>query len=115
MKFIIFITAVIFFVSVNARRTHNYDYKFENADNTPAPQYKIEDAPRLFHEFIQAYGRKYKTQEEYDYRYQNFVNSLIEINKLNSEKSSATFGINMFADLAFGEDPTVAFSLNNGN
>ncbi|XP_026751996.2 cathepsin F-like isoform X2 [Galleria mellonella] len=113
MKLIIPIVTVIFFNLVSAGRIRGYDYKFEDADKTPAVQYNLDDAPKLFQEFIQTYGRKYNTQEEYTNRYKNFYNNLIEINKLNSQKSSATFGINMFADLAVGEDPTVAFSLSD--
>lgn len=62
------------------------------------PMYELEKAGELFEQFIKDFEREYKDAEDRRVHYEAFVKSLEKINKLNSESSSATYGINKFAD-----------------
>lgn len=77
---------------------------FDSEDKESKPTYKLEDAPALFQQFIKDYGKKYKDAEDKEKHYKNFVNTLKEINMLNSnEEYSSTVDINLFADLSAEE------------
>jgi hypothetical protein len=71
--------------------------------------YDLDDAPALFEKFIQDYGKNYEDDEEYDMRYNNFVNNLKFINEQNAAQSSYTLAINKFADLGKGEHPGMGY------
>lgn len=63
------------------------------------PIYDLNEAPALFEKFIVDYEKHYKDEADKAAHYEAFVKSLQKINKLNSEQSSATYGINNMADL----------------
>jgi cathepsin L len=56
-----------------------------------------------FNQFLAENNRDYFTQEEYEERYQVFVQTLKEISTLNSQNSGATFGLNQFSDWTWEE------------
>ncbi|KAL0841058.1 hypothetical protein ABMA28_014823 [Loxostege sticticalis] len=66
--------------------------------------YDLNDAPRLFDKFIKDYNRHYKDYGEYLKRYSIFVRHLQEINIENLLSTTATFGINSFADMTPEEE-----------
>lgn len=70
------------------------------SDLSPPPKehYDLERADELFEQFIKDYEREYKDENDKQVHFQAFVESLKKINKLNEESTSATFGINKFAD-----------------
>ncbi|CAB3224256.1 unnamed protein product [Arctia plantaginis] len=77
---------------------------FDSDDEQPKPIYKLEDAPKLFKQFIKDYDKKYKNEEDKSEHYKTFVNTLKEINMINSNKEySSTVDINLFADLSTEE------------
>ena len=63
-----------------------------------AQYYDVKDAPELFEKFVRDFNKEYKSEADRMEHYEAFVNSLHEINKSNAESTSATFGINQFAD-----------------
>lgn len=67
------------------------------------PFYDLKDAPELFKKFIKDYDKQYKDDADYKKHYENFVENLKKINKLNKEEDGTTFDINLFADLGEGE------------
>lgn len=72
----------------------------ESKSNYKVPAYDLSKAPELFQKFITDYNKNYKDNEDYNRHYQQFVKNLEEINKLNANgDGSASFDINMFADL----------------
>lgn len=62
------------------------------------PYYDINDAPALFEKFIKDFDKTYKDAEDREIHYQAFVQSLKDINRLNSEQPDTTYDINQFAD-----------------
>ncbi|KAJ8730044.1 hypothetical protein PYW07_017082 [Mythimna separata] len=68
------------------------------APNTTKPHYDVSNAKALFEDFIKEYNRNYKDEADKEAHFKAFVASLEKINKLNEDSSSATFGINKFAD-----------------
>ncbi|CAB3229995.1 unnamed protein product [Arctia plantaginis] len=55
-------------------------------------------------QFIKDYDKKYKNEEDKSEHYKTFVNTLKEINMINSNKEySSTVDINLFADLSTEE------------
>ncbi|KAI8436037.1 hypothetical protein MSG28_004164 [Choristoneura fumiferana] len=67
------------------------------------PFYDIKDGPELFKKFIKDYDKQYKDDNDYKIHFENFVENLKKINKLNKEEDGTTFDINLFADLGEGE------------
>jgi len=57
----------------------------------------------LFNQFVAKYGKYYHTQDEFEYRYNAFVENLAKIDALNARNiaagGQAVFGINTFADM----------------
>lgn len=68
------------------------------ASTSEKPVFDVNEAEKLFEQFVKDHNKQYKDAEERETRYQIFVKSLHKINKLNSESPSATYGINKFAD-----------------
>ncbi|KAJ8728208.1 hypothetical protein PYW08_016593 [Mythimna loreyi] len=69
------------------------------APQTVKPHYDVSNAKALFEDFIKEYNRQYKDEADKEAHFKAFVESLEKINKLNDDESStATFGINKFAD-----------------
>ncbi|XP_049869253.1 uncharacterized protein LOC126369009 [Pectinophora gossypiella] len=61
--------------------------------------YDINEAEKHFEQFIKDFDRKYKDEEDKKLHYEMFVKNLVKINELNANpNSTATFGINKFAD-----------------
>lgn len=66
--------------------------------------YDLKDAPKLFEKFVQDYKRQYKNEEDYKKHYAAFLETLKEINRVNtSPTASHTSGINSFADFTAEE------------
>jgi len=60
-----------------------------------------------FEEFVQEYQRTYSSSEEYEFRYQNFLQTLTRIeNKQKISKSTVSYGITKYAD--WSEDELMA-------
>lgn len=68
------------------------------APTSDKPHYDVSNAEALFESFIKEHNKSYKDDADKNVHYHAFVESLEKINKLNAESSSATFGINKFAD-----------------
>ncbi|CAH2037356.1 unnamed protein product, partial [Iphiclides podalirius] len=60
--------------------------------------YDVNDAAALFEKFVKDYDKQYKDEADREVHYQAFIKSLHRINELNAKQSSATYGINKFAD-----------------
>ncbi|CAG9093633.1 unnamed protein product [Plutella xylostella] len=73
------------------------------SDEPKPPVYDVKQAPVLFRRFVEDYDKHYKNEEDYRKHFKNFVNNLEDINRLNAEGGTATFDINMFADLSDDE------------
>ncbi|XP_022831095.1 cysteine proteinase-like [Spodoptera litura] len=68
-------------------------------DSPPQKEhYDVEKADEIFEQYIKDYQKEYKDENDKQVHFKAFVESLKEINKLNEESTSATFGINKFAD-----------------
>lgn len=71
------------------------------ASSQPVPQkeyYDVENARPIFEKFIKDYNREYIDDADKETHYEAFVNSLKKINDMNKKSTTATFGINKFAD-----------------
>lgn len=64
----------------------------------PKQFFDLNEAEKHFEQFIKDFNRDYKDEEDKVIHYQAFLKSLDKINKLNADNSSATYGINKFAD-----------------
>lgn len=125
MKTCLVILAVI--TIVNAAYNSDYeeydeeyeDAKFEKlralkASQTNAeeelkkPIYNLADASKLFEKFIKDYNKQYKDDADYKKHYENFVNTLKEINEVNSSGASFSTDINLYADL--GKEEYASFA-----
>ncbi|CAK1596258.1 unnamed protein product [Parnassius mnemosyne] len=62
------------------------------------PFYDVNDAEALFDKFVKEHNKQYKDDADREVHYQAFIKSLHRINELNAKQSSATYGINKFAD-----------------
>ncbi|KAF9424116.1 hypothetical protein HW555_000825 [Spodoptera exigua] len=81
-----------------------YDPVEDRIDDSPKPIYKLSDAPKLFKKFIKDFNKKYKDDKDYQKHYNNFVENLKEINRINSDKEySSTSDINIFTDFSLEE------------
>lgn len=67
------------------------------------PIYDLKDARNIFKSFIKDFHKEYKTKEEYEKRFKNFVSNLKYINDINQEGKSSISDINMFSDLSNDE------------
>lgn len=54
--------------------------------------FSIEDADRLFEDFIQKFGKKYAHETEKEKRFQIFKKNLEIVNRMNKEQTDAVFG-----------------------
>jgi hypothetical protein len=77
--------------------------------SAPAPElkkefYNLDDAEELFKTFVKDYNKTYEG-EEYQRRYNNFVENLKFINEHNASNSTFSVGLNKFADLGKDESP----------
>ncbi|CAH0397848.1 unnamed protein product [Chilo suppressalis] len=86
--------------SVKSHSSEDYSSNYSNDEvkKQGKPIYNIEDAPELFKKFIKDYNKQYKDDEDYKKHYDNFVNSLKEINTTNSSNATYTADINMLSD-----------------
>ncbi|VVC92278.1 unnamed protein product [Leptidea sinapis] len=72
-----------------------------NAETLIKPDYKLEDAPKLFQQFKKDYHRQYANEAEEQMRYKIFVSNLKEIIRLNAMQPNppiTVYKINQFAD-----------------
>ncbi|CAH2106327.1 unnamed protein product [Euphydryas editha] len=105
MKRLLIITLIcLLFSSTNSFQFED-DYSNEDEDSSDekAPVYELKDAPKLFEKFIKDYHKDYKSKEDRDMHYKNFVSNLKYINEVNRESRSFKVDINLFADLAEDE------------
>lgn len=72
-------------------------------DNDPPKFYNLEDAPKLFEQFIKDNNREYKDEADRKVHYDAFVNTLKYVNEENAKGHSYTLGITLFADLTEDE------------
>lgn len=71
----------------------------EDSSSSSKPQYKLEEATKLFENFIKKYNKIYKDNEDKEKHYKVFVKNLKYINDVNSDPEiSSTVDINNFAD-----------------
>lgn len=76
----------------------------EDVKTTEKPlQYDLDEASELFRRFVEDYNKKYSSEEDKKKHFENFVKNVVVINRLNAEGGTATFDINMFADLSDDE------------
>ena len=54
--------------------------------------------PYLFHHYMNEFGKNY-TMEEYDFRFQNFVNNVEHVFNLHNINSDYQIGVNQFSDM----------------
>ncbi|CAG9786110.1 unnamed protein product [Diatraea saccharalis] len=73
------------------------------------PIYNIQDAPELFEKFKKDFNKHYRDYEDEEKHYHAFVNSLREINNVNSSGKSYSADINFLSDIDEDE-----FSILNG-
>lgn len=68
-------------------------------------QFDLKKAPQLYEQFIQRHKRKFKSEEEYNERFQNFVQTLRYINKINAQSHATQQKVlpNQFADFSNDE------------
>ncbi|KPI98549.1 Viral cathepsin [Papilio xuthus] len=97
LKFILLIT--IFIIVVGALDLNRLN---KGLIEPSSVSYDIENSKQLFEEFIEKYNKKYD-RNEYDHRYEIFVNNLEGINENNKNSKSAIHGVTKFADLTHEE------------
>lgn len=68
------------------------------ASASEKPFFDVNDAAALFEKFVKDYDKQYKDEADREEHYQAFIRSLHRINELNAKQSTATYGINKFAD-----------------
>ncbi|PZC86473.1 hypothetical protein B5X24_HaOG209192 [Helicoverpa armigera] len=82
----------------------SYDEIEDRIDDSPKPIYDLADAANLFKKFIKDFNKSYKNDDDYKTHYNNFVENLKEINRINGDKEySSTSEINLFSDLSAEE------------
>ncbi|CAH0579314.1 unnamed protein product [Chrysodeixis includens] len=75
------------------------DDEDDKEDDSPKPIYDLKDARKLFEKFIKDFEKKYKDDQDKEAHYNNFLENLKEINRINSDKElSSTVDINLFTD-----------------
>uniref|UniRef100_A0A2A4J449 Cathepsin propeptide inhibitor domain-containing protein n=1 Tax=Heliothis virescens TaxID=7102 RepID=A0A2A4J449_HELVI len=62
------------------------------------PHYDLNKTEEYFEKYIKDFHKVYKNDADREAHYRAFADSLKQINKLNEESDSATFGINNFTD-----------------
>ncbi|KAL0893151.1 hypothetical protein ABMA27_014780 [Loxostege sticticalis] len=60
--------------------------------------YDLAKAPEYFEKFMKDFNRVYKDDADKQVHFEAFKKNLEEINRQNKDSTSATFGINKFAD-----------------
>lgn len=68
-------------------------------------QFDLKKAPELYEQFIKRHNRKFKSEQDYNERFQNFVVTLRHINTINaqSHKTQQKVLPNQFADFSNDE------------
>lgn len=67
-------------------------------------QYNLDEAPRLFQEFMIQYKKRYKNNRDAQTHFEAFKENLKQLNKQNLESFPAEFySINQFSDLTGAE------------
>lgn len=82
----------------------SYDEVEDRIDDSPKPIYDLKKAQELFKDFEKKFQKKYKNEKDRLEHYNYFVESLKEINRINSDKEySSTSDINLFSDFSPSE------------
>lgn len=71
----------------------------ENEDNQDLTAYNIDDATKIFKDFVKMYKKTYEAETEYNKHLKIFADNLKYLNGLNTQADENTFEINQFADI----------------
>ncbi|KAI5651715.1 cathepsin propeptide inhibitor domain (I29) domain-containing protein [Phthorimaea operculella] len=75
--------------------------------NPDMVQYPIQEGPRLYQEFVKRYNKKFQNEQEYQFRYNNFLKTLHIINEMNRDSLGPQVGPNFFADFTSAEQQII--------
>ncbi|KAJ2945882.1 hypothetical protein O0L34_g4787 [Tuta absoluta] len=75
--------------------------------NPDMVQYPLKEGPRLYQEFITRYNKKFQNEQEYQFRYKNFMKTLEVINEINRDSLGQQMGPNFYADFSSAEQQII--------
>jgi len=68
-----------------------------------ATSFGMSEEEQAFKSFMKTYGKEYRTQVEYDYRFQVFVKNYYAMKEKDARDSQASWGVTKFSDLTSEE------------
>lgn len=71
----------------------------ETYDYVDLQVYNVNDAQKLFGDFVKQYKKHYKNESERLDRYKIFVDNIEYLNRINLEAGKTVYQVNQFADL----------------
>ncbi len=96
---IVGVAATVATIALNAFQPASINlHSHHDSTHHHAPVEVVNNSETEFAKYVSAHGKSYSTQEEYEFRFQQFLRTKENIAKLQSMNSEAEFGFNQFSD-----------------